>query len=449
MNFTKINHPITATLVIASSIMLIGGALRIFTEAQAAQNITPSTGAGGSCLANPFKSGGGSVTSGYAMKRCKGNLVSGGANSNLTECEKIRVANGIPPEGRKPAFFYQDIHSGVDFSSGRKNGDHGDTLVAPENAEAVFAGWSGRGIGNVVAMKRANGDVYTFNHLYVVDPVLKGAVGAKSSLSQGMMVNKGSNIGVEGRSDKDEKDPGHSMTGVPVHLHMNYFLATSVKDYASKGYSAYGVKSTEQIKVQMDDVRKYMCASPLRKFHPNEVTQHPKRVALGEAYFQPGSVSAEIPPTTTSGSTPEQSANAQNSTPVNPTGQTTDLGPNFPQNRAPGDDGKYGMPDAPPYQSYATQSAAEVMRAEATRRSGDPGWNDDLLNMSRRGIMVEAAYIDGAHTWFDQQIYQKRQRIESLLSTYTAMKAKSTNAERAFANANNTITINKKRQVVN
>lgn len=440
---------------IAAGILLFVSFGTSFVIAGAGTTVSPSTGTPGSCLINPYKNGRGSVSSGYNMIRCKGWGVKGGADSNLNTC--IKIEQEWIAAGKPGSFTWQPAHAGVDFSGNPKGGD----LVAGENGKLIFLGWTGKdgtggGLGLRAAFKRSNGDVYTYNHMGSVDKTLLGQLLA-SEQGQGININQGTVVGKEGGSERVTgttsqngmvTNPAVDKSGT-IHLHMNYFLAEKVKDLAGKGggYNPYSgtipgraatqaeaqkINSavTEKMKTTMDDVRKYMCSSsPLRAFHVNEKTQYSKRVDMGNAYFTPGSIVPGVPPSESPAMLPQGHAEGQNATPDMP-----DNAPEYAKgkNSAAGtgsrvasskfipDDGKVGIPEPAPYFSYADMSEAEIVSTEATRRAGDNTWSTALAGMSGRGLLVEMAYLEGAHNWMDSRIYAKKQRIEAMIATLSA-----------------------------
>lgn len=268
-------------------------------------------------------------------------------------------------------------HWGVDFQA-RNPSDmsKGADLLSSVNGTVVGAGFWGSGYGNRVAIKRDNGDVVIYSHLAKIEPQLKsgGAVGFKNDggpVVGNFPVATGDKIGVAGgtasHADSNER---------AIHLHLEYVTGYQGSQLRETNDGTNATRSK-----YMRNALDYMCKTPA---------------------MAPGAGTATPP--ANEGSSP-QAAQAAAAQP-----KVTDKD-------------RYGVPDAPPYESYAGMSESQIIEAEMLRRTLDTDWEVNLTEWSKRGLWMEVSRIDGVMLWLDDKIAEKRSRVEAMLAMLLAQRA--------------------------
>lgn len=268
------------------------------------------------------------------------------------------------------------IHWGVDFRAKQGDGSAAD-LVAADSGTVVGAGFWGAGYGNRVALKRSNGDVLIYSHLSKVEPRLKSgaAIGFREQDSPALgslQVSQGTKLGVAGGTANHMTENERA-----VHLHLEYvtgFGGTSLRETND------GTNTTRSR--YMRNALDYMCAAPQNTDQNDGApTGTPVPASAGQA-----EVARRTQPTVT-------------------------------------DKERYGEPDAPPYETYAGLSESQMLEAEMLRRALDSEWEVNLTRMSKRGLWVEIARLEGVLAWLNQKVSEKRQRVEGMVAALAASRA--------------------------
>lgn len=83
-----------------------------------------------------------------------------------------------------------------------------------------------------------------------------------------------------------------------------------------------------------------------------------------------------------------------------------------------------GMPEEPDWDSYAEMSFEQIIRAEVSRRSGNPRWAEQLMEQSERGLMTERAWIKALRLKLRVEASQSAQRSEAMLASLLATRAR-------------------------
>lgn len=286
------------------------------------------------------------------------------------------------------------IHWGVDFQARNpSNPAQGAQLKAVDNGTVIGAGWWGNGYGNRVALRRANGDIVTYNHMSMVDPKLKGGslVGfAGGGVGVGTtQVSVGDILGVAGGTGSHMERPDY-----PIHLHLEYVT----------GYGGVKLRETNDGR---DSTRSHYLRNAL------EYSCKTYSFAPGAGPVTSGTGGGAPTP-----STAGAAAAASEAVPVS-TDQIFEAQQTQPTVTA---QERYGFPDAPPYDSYDGLSEAQITDAEMTRRMLDSEWEVKLTGWSTRGILAEIARMHGVKLWLDAKIEQKKRRIEAIQAMELALK---------------------------
>ncbi len=426
---------------------------------------------GSGCLSSPYGTISGiKTTSGYNTWRMKHGAK--GTTSDPTLWPSLADKKHI------------QLHFGTDFA-----GQQSQLKVMEDNNTVIFAGWWGSrsgGLGTKVAIRRnASGDVYTYNHMNSVNPVLikqfdmgdpgKSSAPGNRAVAGGLPVNTGFWVGNQGSTGKTENAYG-------VHLHVNYIRQQGAAAMGDAKWNVYSTNQVQQVyqvdpnsfgkdgvilspskaakfnaltQNVSDDVRRHFCAgalpppdtpSPLNSMlTKGEVIQYPAR--KDPNYLTPGSRVGQV---AVVANTPEiaasqkpsvaSAAKAADDAAGNPTS-----GSIGPQNehaaysaesteleqakRAAGlfsSDPIYGAKPMPPYEDYAGQSEMVMIATEATRRNGDTNYWMQMANVHPRAIWIEIARMKGLKNYIAMRHYQSKQNIEMMLSSInTARAAKS------------------------
>ncbi|MDW5419124.1 hypothetical protein R6242_21355 [Iodobacter sp. CM08] len=402
------------------------------------------------------------------------------------------------------------IHFGLDLTNGGTTAD--SLYVGEDNNKVVFAGWMGSssgGLGSRVAIKRPNGDVYTYNHMNTIAPALQKAfdIGTSDSGKQGgrnheVPANTGYLVGTEGTTGKVAGQ-------YAKHLHINYIRSQAANQAASENWKVYsgsmatytanakvnfpggeppiGVSGLIMNKSQAaafntlqqnvsDDPRRYFCNIPLPaqgadsvdpRLTAAEAKQFPAR--RDASYFKVGrATSAEAVAKNTEGLSEEKAKTAQDlgkqadaagsqptSGAVSPQTETSVYStPGVELDKASrqvglfGNDPIYGTPPMPPYNDYAGASEQVMLMTESSRRNGDTNYWIQLLNAHPRAIWIEIARIQGMKNYLMSKNYQTRQNIElmlSLMNTSRAAKQFTPAIHVAYSKANQANAANKVR----
>lgn len=282
------------------------------------------------------------------------------------------------------------VHWGVDFHA--RKGSTGADLLAADNGTVIGAGFWGSGYGNRVAIKRDNGDILIYSHLSKVDPSLKsgGSVGFKdagSGVGQ-IRVSSGQKVGVAGGTS-DHMD--HS-DGLPVHLHLEY-----VTNYAGSKLRETNDGTDTTRSRYMRNVLSYMCKTYRFTADAGTVTQ-------GTGGAAPAPTGGSI---TANSNVPNSDDQAK---------EALQAQPNVTEKE------RYGMPDAPPYETYEGMSESQIIEAEMLRRQLDTEWETHLTEWSERGIWVEIARMRAVKLWLKARLQEKYSLIEGMLAVKLAYR---------------------------
>lgn len=283
-------------------------------------------------------------------------------------------------------------HWGTDFQArSETNARVGANVLAVDNATVIGAGFWGNGYGNRVALRRDNGDIITYNHLASVKDTLKsgGAVGFSKDAGTDPVGTKrvavGDVIGVAGGT-ANEID----RNGLAVHLHMEYitnFAGEKIRETAGGKYT----KESRYLR----NAEQYLC--------------------------QPIAHAAGAGPTVaaTGGVDPLPAGGDLNAQPNSPTSnaQAVEAARSQP---AVTDRDHYGVPDAPPYQTYAGMSESQIVETEMLRRTLDTEWEMKLTGWGERGLYMEITRIRGVKLWLEGQLQEKHSRIEAMFASMLA-----------------------------
>jgi hypothetical protein len=332
---------------------------------------------GATCLVMPYTNGT-QTTSGYNMLRCKS-----------TDGKHV---SSDPDQCRAWGIAMNNFHAGVDFGSSSPD----KSLHAMSDGSVVFGGWYGHGYGNRIAIKRDDGQVYTYSHLSTVEPKFITNPGVT------VPVHAGDKLGIEGgtASTPDEFK-------FAPHLHIEYWVnapASNTSGYGSLSGYQFGRDASAATEAKrsnyMDDVRRHMCVVPPSNPHPYEA-----KIGRGPVQNNDQSPAG----TDSAAASGEQVASAaQYNQVVDSQGRVT-------QNSVD-ENGTYGVPDAPPYAEMDGMSEAQLVSIEGERRASSTNWHVDLTNLSRKGLLMEIAYVNAARAFVDAKIARKREHIEALLA---------------------------------
>jgi len=286
------------------------------------------------------------------------------------------------------------IHWGVDFQArSPSNPKQGAQEKAVDNGTIIGAGFWGHGYGNRVALRRANGDIVTYNHMDSVAPQLKSGalVGFQSGGAAvgSTQVSVGDIIGVAGGT-ADHMD----RYDLPIHLHLEY----------TTGYGGVKLRETNDgtnttRSHYLRNALEYSCKTYPFAPGAGPVTQGTGGSAPTSNTVAGTSASSEAVPTSA-----DQLFEAQVTQPT-----VTDKE-------------RYGFPDTPPYDSYDGLSEAQIADAEMLRRTLDTEWEVALTGWSQRGILAEIARMRGVKLWLDTKIADKYRRIEAMKALIVADK---------------------------
>lgn len=76
-----------------------------------------------------------------------------------------------------------------------------------------------------------------------------------------------------------------------------------------------------------------------------------------------------------------------------------------------------------------SMSPEQLVMSIGSSRYGNPGWDKQLLNLSMKGMWTEFLSMTNASNYMQRQLALQRQRIEGLLATYSSAKLKRTTGE--------------------
>lgn len=293
------------------------------------------------------------------------------------------------------------MHAGLDFST------NGASLPVYATTDGVVtvASYS-RSAGNMVYIKRDNGDVVSYMHLS----------GFADGIRVGARVSAGQQIGLSGNT------PSAAMA---KHLHLEYGTARQdearAKAFSSQAHA--GPFSPGQLPSVVNqraglgwrtDPSPYFCETfAIQDGHPEH---HPilgrDTKAQHEILF---------------GNVPEGGVapNAQyDDVAVAAANMDAMMGSAHGQLPAFGlsDSDGFGALPQPPLGDYDTMSPLEMLLTEGMRRFGSAQWNTNVTQVSSRALWVDYNLAQGVATRLDMEILRKKERIDALLAAVVAAK---------------------------
>ena len=82
----------------------------------------------------------------------------------------------------------------------------------------------------------------------------------------------------------------------------------------------------------------------------------------------------------------------------------------------------FGALPGPPVGAYETLSVNEMLATEAARRFQSADWNNELTKVSERALWVDFVRAQGVSNHLSEAIYRKKQRVEALLAVLTSQR---------------------------
>ncbi|WP_335617543.1 M23 family metallopeptidase [Bordetella flabilis] len=300
------------------------------------------------------------------------------------------------------------IHSGLDFSTSGQS----QPLYATTDGVVTVASFS-QSAGNMVFIKRDNGDVVSYFHL----------AGFADGIKPGAKIRAGQQIGISGNT------PATSMA---KHLHFEY--GTAQRDEArAKAFSEkaqLGPFDPAQLPSVVNqasglgwrtDPAPYFCATfPIEDGHPE---QYP---ILGrDTKAQHDILFGDVPD---GGVAPNAQFDDVAVAAANMDAKAAQAAGQSPATRLSDSDG-YGALPQPPLGEYDAMSPFEMLQTEGMRRFASAQWNTNLTQVSSRALWVDYNLAEGVSTRLDAEILRKKERINALLAALTAARSNRLSAE--------------------
>lgn len=294
------------------------------------------------------------------------------------------------------------MHDGLDFSTSGAS----VPVNATTDGIVVYSGARGSA-GNAVLIKRENGDIVAFYHLSGI------------AVKMGQTVKAGESVGVSGNTPT---------TNMVKHLHLTYGTATQ-NDAKAKAFNPQMLSRSFQpsslsntVKFQTGigyktDPSPYFCDTyVIQDGHPEDAKiLGADTKAQYEILF--GSVPENGVRPDTAGLDGVQVASANADAAV-----ANSEGKNVDELIGPG--GSFGSLPEAPVGEYNSMSVNEMLETEAFRRFTDSNWNNELTSASSRALLTDYVRADGLDNYLDVALAKKKEKIESLLATFTSLKAK-------------------------
>ncbi|MDU4225339.1 MAG: M23 family metallopeptidase [Streptococcus sp.] len=82
----------------------------------------------------------------------------------------------------------------------------------------------------------------------------------------------------------------------------------------------------------------------------------------------------------------------------------------------------YGALPGPPIGAYESLSVNEMLATEAARRFQSADWNNELTRVTSRALYVDFVRAQGVSNHLSEAIYRKNQRVEALLAVLTSQR---------------------------
>jgi len=337
---------------------------------------------------------------------------------SVTDAELVTERYGINADLRKGR-----THDGFDFRA---------PLGAPLRAGAdgvVSTRDTWRGAGNVLAIRRPNGQTQVYYHMSAYAP----------DVEVGKQVKAGQVIGYAGGTSA-------RVTGSPAyasyapHLHFIYGVPgagqarqTNFSEHASRLRSLNPAQLPRRfndsakdrqagIGFKTDPAPFFCKAYPFKNKSLDAIlgkdTKEQHRIVFGS-----------VPP----GGSPPDGAYA----PVEAAAGNAQLilaqQAGKPIEEFLSDTDGYGALPGPPVGAYETLSPNEMLATEAVRRFQSVDWANDLTKVSQRALWVDFTRMVGVANYLSDAIYRKKQRIEAQLAVLTSLRLAHTRQEAKLA----------------
>lgn len=294
------------------------------------------------------------------------------------------------------------MHDGLDFSTS------GASVPVNSATDGVVVYSGARGsAGNAVLIKRDNGDIVAFYHLSGIN------------VKVGQSVKAGEAVGVSGNTPT---------TNMVKHLHLTYGTADKNDAKAkafdpkmlSRSFDPSSLSNTVKFQNGIGyktDPSPYFCDTyVIQDGHPEDSkVLGADTKAQYEILFGSVPENGVRPDTDGLDGVQVASSNADAAL-ANSEGKNIDdmIGPT----------GTFGSLPEPPIGEYSVMSVNEMMETEAFRRFTDSNWNNELTSASPRALLMDYVRAVGVENYLDVALSKKKERIESLLATYTSLKSK-------------------------
>ncbi len=300
------------------------------------------------------------------------------------------------------------MHAGLDFSTSGQS----QPVYATTDGVITSAGFSSSA-GNMVYIKRDNGDVVSFFHL----------AGFADGIQKGAQVKAGQQIGISGNT------PAASMA---KHLHLEYGSATrdearakAFSENAQRGPFAPGqLPSVIKQKAGLGwrtDPSPYFCDTfAIQDGHPEHYP------ILGrDTKAQHDILFGNVPD---GGVAPDGQYDDVSVAAANMDAKAAGASGQLPEMQLSDADG-YGALPQPPLGEYDSMSPLEMLQTEGMRRFGSAQWNTDLTQVSSRALWVDYNLAQGVATRLDAEIMRKKERITALFAALAASRAELLSAD--------------------
>jgi len=294
------------------------------------------------------------------------------------------------------------MHSGLDFST---NGQS-LPLYATTDGVVTVASYS-PSAGNMVFIKRDNGDVVSYMHL----------AGFAEGIRAGSKVTAGQQIGLSGNT------PAASMA---KHLHLEYGTArrdeARAKAFSEKAQN--GPFDPGQLPSVINqksglgwrtDPAPYFCETFLiQDGHPEHYP------ILGrDTKAQHDILFGDVPD---GGVAPGAQYDDVAVAAANMDAKVAQASGQLPEMRLSDADG-YGALPLPPLGEYDAMSPLEMLQTEGMRRFASAQWNTNVTQVSSRALWVDYNLAQGVSTRLDAEILRKKERINVLFAALVAARS--------------------------
>jgi len=294
------------------------------------------------------------------------------------------------------------MHAGLDFST------NGQSLPVYATTDGVVSVASySPSAGNMVFIKRDNGDVVSYMHLS----------GFADGIRVGAKVRAGQQVGISGNTPA---------TTMAKHLHFEY--GTAQRDEArAKAFSEkaqFGPFNPGQLPSVINqkagfgwrtDPAPYFCETfPIQDGHPEHYP------ILGrDTKAQHGILYGEVPE---GGVPPNAQYDDVAVAAANMDAKMAQAAGKSPEAQLSDADG-YGALPQPPLGDYDSMSPLEMLQAEGMRRFASAQWNTNVTQVSSRALWVDYNLAEGVSARLEAEIQRKKERIDALMATLAAARS--------------------------